>query len=101
MKNINLTLERGKKYCFVGDYGSGKSTLSELLQRYYDITSGSITIDGRDIKSYNLAWLRRQFGFIDKDPVLFDGTLKENISYFKQDASEFEVYEALEIAQAS
>jgi ATP-binding cassette subfamily B protein len=83
----------------VGASGSGKTTLANLIPRFYDVTSGSIAIDGSDIRKISLASLRRQIGIVHQDTFLFSATIRENISYGKPDASLKEVIEAAKIAR--
>ncbi|CAF4645799.1 unnamed protein product, partial [Rotaria sp. Silwood2] len=64
-----------------GTSGSGKSTIIQLLERFYDVTSGQLLIDGTDIRQLNLHWLRSQFGLVSQEPILFDLTIAENIAY--------------------
>ncbi len=94
LHNINLTVQPGETVAFVGPSGAGKTTLCSLLPRFYDITSGSITIDGRDIRAMTLTSLRRQIGIVQQDVFLFGGTLRENIVYGNLDASEDDIWEA-------
>ncbi|CAI2165782.1 1922_t:CDS:1 [Funneliformis geosporum] len=88
---LNLTLEPGKSVALIGKSGNGKSTIAALLQRVYEPTSGSITLDGEDIKGIQLKWLRENIGIVSQEPVLFDMTISENISYGKDDASREEI----------
>ena len=86
----------------VGPSGSGKSTIIALLERFYDPTAGAVLLDGVDLKTLSLKWLRQQMGLVSQEPVLFVGTVLENISYGKQDgtASREEVEEAAKMANA-
>ncbi|XP_071919093.1 ABC transporter B family member 11-like isoform X1 [Coffea arabica] len=85
----------------VGESGSGKSTVISLLQRFYDPNSGEITLDGVEIRRLNLRWLRQQMGLVSQEPVLFNGTIRANIAYGKEDsAREAEIISAAEIANA-
>ncbi|CAG8850267.1 12149_t:CDS:2, partial [Gigaspora margarita] len=81
LNNISLDVESGSTVAIVGSSGSGKSTIVSLMLRFYDPLSGDIFIDGRNIKSLNLTWLRRQIGFVSQEPVLFKTTIAENVSY--------------------
>ncbi|WP_243159244.1 ABC transporter ATP-binding protein [Clostridium sp. cel8] len=94
INNINLTIESGKKIAFVGPSGGGKTTLCSLLPRFYDVSSGSIMIDGKDIRDVTLESLRNSIGIVQQDVYLFSGTLKENIRYGKPTASDEEVIKA-------
>lgn len=94
LHDINLAVQPGETVAFVGPSGAGKTTLCSLLPRFYDITGGSITIDGRDIRAMTLTSLRRQIGIVQQDVFLFGGTLRENIIYGNLDASEDDIWEA-------
>jgi len=98
LKNINLTFEKGNKYAIVGKTGSGKSSLVSLIPRFYDPSKGTILINGKDIKSFNLKSLRKKIGYISQDIVLFRGTILENISIGNPSANLEEVVEAAETA---
>ena len=84
----------------MGDSGCGKSTVVQLLLRFYDPDAGRITLDGHDLRDYDLEWLRAQIGYVGQEPVLFDGTIRENVLVGKQSASEEEVVAALRKAEA-
>ena len=84
---------------FVGPSGAGKTTLINLLPRFYDTTKGSISIDGVNIKDYTLSSLRSQIGTVQQDVFLFNGTIRENVLYGKLDASDEEVERAIEAAK--
>jgi len=89
----------GKVTAICGLSGVGKSTIASLIERFYDISEGSITIDGHDIKELDLFWLRRDvIGYINQEPILFGTTIKENIRFGKLNASDEKVYRAAEIA---
>lgn len=85
---------------FVGESGCGKSTIFQLLMRFYDPDEGSITLDGVDLRDINLVWLRNQIGYVGQEPVLFATTIKENLLFGKEDATEKEIEEALKKAEA-
>lgn len=85
-KNYNLTIEAGKTVALVGPSGSGKSSIMGLLLRFYDPDEGEILLDGVNIKNYNIRWLRGQFGYVGQEPVLFSGTVMENIQRGRYDA---------------
>ncbi|MBH5318847.1 ABC transporter ATP-binding protein [Paenibacillus sp. GSMTC-2017] len=94
LADISLVVRKGETVAFVGPSGAGKTTLCSLLPRFYEVTSGSITIDGIDIKDLKLESLRSQIGIVQQDVFLFSGSIKENILYGKLNASEAEVWEA-------
>ena len=79
--NLNLSIHKGEKLAIVGPSGGGKTTLCNLIPRFYDVTAGRITIDGQDIKSFTLKSLRRNIGIVQQDVYLFSGTVYENIAY--------------------
>jgi ATP-binding cassette subfamily B protein/subfamily B ATP-binding cassette protein MsbA len=97
---VDLTLSPGEKMALVGPSGAGKSTLVKLLLRFYDAGSGRIAIDGRDIKRVTLASLRDQIGLVPQDPVLFNGTVRENLLFGRPDASDGELETAARAARA-
>lgn len=99
LDNINLTIRAGETIALVGPSGAGKTTICSLLPRFYDINSGSLTIDGIEIKQMTLKSLRSQIGIVQQDVYLFDGTIRENIAYGNLDASEDEIWEAARRAQ--
>ncbi|XP_013885276.1 mitochondrial potassium channel ATP-binding subunit [Austrofundulus limnaeus] len=101
LKNFTLTLPPGKTVAVVGESGGGKSTVAALLERFYDPTSGVITLDGLDIRTLDLAWLRGQvIGFINQEPVLFGSSIMENIRFGKPEATDAEVISAAKQANA-
>src|SRR5204862_8224286 len=81
LRDVSFRIEPGQFVGVVGPTGSGKSTIISLIPRFYDPTAGTITIDGVDIRDYQLKGLRQQFGFVLQDTVLFRGTIRENITY--------------------
>ncbi|GMH30820.1 hypothetical protein Nepgr_032663 [Nepenthes gracilis] len=100
-RDLNLTIHAGKTVALVGESGSGKSTVISLLQRFYDPDSGCITIDGIEIKKFQVKWLRQQMGLVSQEPVLFNDTIRANIAYGKEDnATEAEILAAAELANA-
>lgn len=99
LENINLKIKAGEMVAFVGPSGAGKTTLINLLPRFYDTTKGSISIDGVNIKDYTLSSLRGQIGTVQQDVFLFNGTIRENVLYGKLDASDEEVERAIEAAK--
>ncbi|KAK4490259.1 hypothetical protein RD792_000921 [Penstemon davidsonii] len=98
--DLNLKISKGKSMAIVGQSGSGKSTVISLILRFYDPNSGTILIDGFDIKSYNLKSLRLRIGLVQQEPVLFSTTIYENIKYGNADASEIEITNAAKAANA-
>lgn len=100
LHDINLYAQRGQKVAFVGATGAGKTTITNLINRFYDIQKGSITYDGIDIKLIKKHDLRRSLGIVLQDTHLFTGTILENIRYGKQDATEEEVIAAAKLANA-
>ncbi len=99
LQNINLSIQAGETVAFVGPSGAGKTTLCSLLPRFYDIDTGSITVDGIDIRQMTHASLRRQIGIVQQDVFLFSGSIAENIAYGKLEASEAEIWDAANRAQ--
>ena len=100
LKNISLYAKPGQKIAFVGSTGAGKTTITNLLNRFYDIESGSITIDGIDIKEYPMDVLRKNIAMVLQDTHLFTGTIMENIRYGRLDATDEEVIAAAKTASA-
>jgi len=94
LHDINLVAGEGQTIALVGETGAGKSTLVNLIPRFYDVTSGRVMIDGYDIREVTLASLRRQIGFVQQDTFLFSGTVADNIRYGRLDATDTEVEEA-------
>ncbi|MCM2399654.1 ABC transporter ATP-binding protein/permease [Rhizobium sp. S153] len=94
LRGIDLDIKAGETIAFVGPSGAGKTTLCSLLPRFYDVTTGAITIDGHDIRKLTLASLRSQIGIVQQDVFLFGGTVRENIAYGRLGASEVEIMEA-------
>lgn len=100
LKNINLTIHAGDYVALVGPSGAGKTTLCSLIPRFYDVTRGTITLDGKDIKMTTLGSLRRQIGLVQQDVFLFAGTVADNIRYGNLDASDEQIVEAAKNAHA-
>ena len=100
LKDITLYAHPGQKIAFVGSTGAGKTTVTNLLNRFYDIEEGSITIDGKDIKEYPRDWLRKNIAMVLQDTHLFTGTVRENIRYGRLDATDEEVEAAAKLASA-
>ncbi len=95
LKNINLEIQAGETIAIVGPTGAGKTTICSLIPRFYDVTEGSITIDGIDIRKMTKRSLRSQIGIVQQDVFLFTGTLRENIAYGKLDATDEEIWDAV------
>ena len=100
LSDVSFTVRKGETIAFIGSTGSGKSTLVSLVPRFYDVSSGSIRINGTDVRQLDLQQLRSIIGYVAQKAVLFRGTIAENIRFGKKDASEEEVRHAAEVAQA-
>lgn len=100
LRNIELTIPKGKTVALVGPSGGGKTTFCNLIPRFYEVDEGSITIDGMDIRNVTLESLRRNIGMVQQDVYLFTGTVEENILYGKPDATREEVIRAAKLANA-
>lgn len=100
LKDFNLKVKQGQSIALVGETGAGKSTIVNLISRFYEPTSGIIKIDGKDYKQRSVAWLHSYLGYVLQTPHLFSGTIKENIRYGNLNARDEQVYEAARIAHA-
>ncbi|KAF9596368.1 hypothetical protein IFM89_009716 [Coptis chinensis] len=100
LNNFSLVVPAGKTIALVGSSGSGKSTVVSLIERFYDTTSGQVLLDGHDIKTLKLRWLRQQIGLVSQEPALFATTIKENMLLGRPDATEVEIEEAARVANA-
>ncbi|VDM98402.1 unnamed protein product [Thelazia callipaeda] len=100
LKGVSFTVSAGEHVAIVGPSGSGKSTLTALMLRFYDPISGTITLDGVDLKRLNLDNLRAQLGLVSQEPVLFDGTISDNIRYGRLDATQADINDAARKAEA-
>lgn len=100
LKNINLSIRPGEVVAFVGPSGAGKTTLVQLIPRFYDVTKGEILIDGFDIRDLKIKSLRKNIGMVLQDNILFTGSVRENILYGRPNASEEEIVEAAQMANA-
>ena len=100
MQEINIRIQEGQKVAFVGASGSGKSTLVRLLLRFYEPTGGKLLVDGKNATDYDLALYRKNMAIVPQEVILFGGTIRENILYGKPDASDEEVIEAAQKANA-
>lgn len=99
LENINLEIKAGEHFAFVGESGGGKTTICNLIPRFYEVTGGSISLDGIDLKRIKLENLRRQIGLVQQDVFLFAGTIKENIAYGKPNATDDEIITAAKRAE--
>ena len=100
LHNISFTAKPGETIAFIGSTGSGKSTLVQLIPRFYDVTLGKIKVDGFDVRDYRLKSLRQKIGFIPQKALLFTGTIADNLRYGKEDASHEDLHQAADVAQA-
>ena len=100
LHNISFCAKPGETIAFIGSTGSGKSSLVQLIPRFYDVTLGKIKVDGVDVRDYRLKSLRQKIGFIPQKALLFTGTIAENIRYGKEDASHKDLHQAADVAQA-
>ena len=100
LSDITFSAKKGSTIGIIGGTGSGKSTLVNLIPRFYDATKGSVTVDGQDVKAYTFRHLREKIGVVPQKAVLFLGTIRSNLQWRKKDAKESELWKALQIAQA-
>ena len=100
LKDINLSIKKGQKIALVGASGGGKTTLVDLLPRFYDVCEGSISIDGHDIRSLKISSLRQLMGNVNQEPILFNDTIFNNIAFGVEGATMEQVVEAAKIANA-
>lgn len=100
LTDIHFTAKKGETIGIIGGTGSGKSSLVNLIPRFYDVTAGAVKIDGKDVRDYNLTELRDKIGVVMQKAVLFKGTIRENLLWGNENATEEELWEALSIAQA-
>lgn len=100
IRNLSFKIEKGKTIALVGQSGSGKSTIANLISRFYDISDGEIKVDGKNIKEINLKSLRKLIGLVTQDSILFNDSIKNNLLIGKEDATDQEIVEALKIANA-
>ena len=100
LANINFSAKKGETVAFIGSTGSGKSTLINLIVRFYDVSSGSVKVDGVDVRDYDLFALRDKVGFIPQKALLFSGSISENIRYGKETAEDLEVQDSAKLASA-
>ncbi|KAJ6820072.1 ABC transporter B family member 20 [Iris pallida] len=100
LSNFSLKVSGGQTVAVVGVSGSGKSTIISLIERFYDPAAGQVLLDGRDLKLFNLRWLRNHMGLVQQEPIIFSTTIRENIIYARHNATEAEMKEAARIANA-
>ena len=100
LTDISLTVKKGQTIGIIGGTGSGKSSLVNLILRFYDVREGAVLVDGVNVKDYRLETLREKIGVVPQKAILFKGTLRENMKWGKKDATDEEIYRALDIAQA-
>ena len=101
LSNISLKINKGETIGIIGGTGSGKSTLANLIPRFYDVSKGEVLVDGLNVKNYTFKSLRRKIGLVPQKAILFSGTIKENMKWGLEGASDSEIEKALEIAQAT
>ncbi|KPJ08553.1 Multidrug resistance protein 2 [Papilio machaon] len=100
LKGVNLSVKKGQSVALVGHSGCGKSTIIQLISRYYDVVDGSVCIDDNDVRDLSVRWLRSQVGLVSQEPVLFNATIRENIRYGRSDATDEEIQSATRQANA-
>ncbi|XP_073541681.1 ATP-dependent translocase ABCB1-like isoform X2 [Phyllobates terribilis] len=100
LRGLTLKIEAGKTIALVGSSGCGKSTTIQLLQRFYDPLEGEVTVDGHDVRTLNVKWLRENIGVVSQEPVLFGTTIRENIRYGRENVTEDEIIQATKEANA-
>ncbi len=100
LENLDFTVERGQTIGIIGGTGSGKSSLVNLIPRFYDVREGAVLMDGKDVRDWPLQELRSRIGMVPQKAVLFKGSLRDNMRWGKQDATDEQIYRALDIAQA-
>lgn len=100
LTDVSFTAKAGETVAFIGSTGSGKSTLIQLIPRLYDVTGGSVRVDGVDVREFSLAALRQRIGYVAQKALLFSGTIADNLRMGKPDATEEELRHAAEVAQA-
>lgn len=101
LEDLSLTIKSGENVCFVGPSGSGKLTIAQILMRFYDPKNGTVTVNGHDIHSLNLNDYRSKLGYVQQEPMLFSGSIRDNILFGLKDASESDIQQALRLAHAN
>ncbi len=99
LQGLDIHVEPGQNVALVGQTGCGKSTIINLLYRYYDVNSGNVTIDGTDVREFDTSWYRRHLAMVPQEPIVLDTTVAENIAYGRPDASRKEIWRAAEMAE--
>ena len=100
LKNLSMKIKAGSTVALVGASGCGKSTCIQLIQRFYDPQSGTITIDNKNLKDFNVHWIRSQMGIVSQEPILFGTTIYENIQFGREGATKEEIIQAAKNANA-
>lgn len=100
-QGFSMSIPSGKTAALVGQSGSGKSTVISLVERFYDPEAGEVLIDGINLKKMKLKWLRGKIGLVSQEPILFATSMKENILYGKEDATDEEIRRAIQLANAA
>jgi subfamily B ATP-binding cassette protein MsbA len=100
LKNINLTIEKGKVTALVGGSGAGKSTLADLIPRFYDPTKGSILLDGKNLRDFDIASVRRKMAIVSQDTFIFNASVRDNIAYGLENINEQDIWQAAKMAHA-
>ena len=99
LNQLSLDIKQGQRVAFVGSSGCGKSTITQLLERFYDADQGSVELDGHNIRELNLHWLRNQIGIVSQEPILFDMSIAENIAYGDNSRTNIPLEEIMEAAK--
>jgi ABC-type multidrug transport system fused ATPase/permease subunit len=99
LNNLELTVKQGERVAFVGSSGCGKSTITQLLERFYDPDGGSVTLNDKNLKELNLQWLRSQIGIVSQEPILFDYSIADNIRYGDNSRTDIPIEEVIEVAK--
>lgn len=100
LKGVNISVKKGQTVALVGHSGCGKSTIVQLISRNYDVVDGTVLMDGNDVRDLSVRWLREQIGLVGQEPVLFNNTVRENIRYGRQDATDEEIEQVAKVANA-
>lgn len=100
LKNFNLKIRTGERLAFCGTSGGGKTTIVQILQKFYGIQGGEVTIDGIDLRNYDTKFLRRNIGVVSQEPSMFSGTIEQNITFGVDEYTKEDLYNASEIANA-